>query len=231
MSIKYAIIRSHLPTHPTGYTGRIQRDKTILFDEVVDRVAHSNTTVSRSDVLSVLEDFMTAVIDMVLDGKSVCTPLAGFRAGIQGLFENAGDGYDLSRHEVVARLRAGPRLRAALRAARMEKVDVDPPRPRPRTYVDVASTTQDSVLTSGGPGRLLGRELQFDPTDSAQGIFVVADGGSATRVETVVLNSAGHLAFIVPTLAAGSYRLQVRAVLNDTAEVRVGELPVVLTVS
>jgi len=231
MSIKYAIIKNYLPTHPTGYSGRIERDKTISFEALVDRVAHSNTTVARSDVLGVLEDFMAVVIDMVLDGKSVCTPLVIFRAGLRGIFENAGDSFDPSRHEVVAQMQSGARMRQALRTVRLEKDDADPPVPRPRTYIDVASGTQDSALTPGEPGRLLGRQLRYDHTDSTQGVFFIDASGAETRVETLVFNTPGHVAFIVPVLAAGSYKVQVRAILNDNNEVRAGQLGAVLTVS
>jgi hypothetical protein len=174
---------------------------------------------------------MTTVIDMVLDGKSVCTPLTVYRPGLRGTFTNAADGFDPSRHKVVARMRAGPRLRRALRDARVEKVDAVRPAPRPHTYIDVASGAQDGPLTAGGPGRLLGRLLHYDPADAAQGVFFIASGGAETRVETLVVNDPGHLAFIVPTLAAGDYKVEVRAVVNGDQEVRSGELDAVLTVS
>lgn len=231
MSIKYAIINSKLAHTATGYVGHIRHDKTIQFDQLVDRVAHSNTTVSRSDVLSVLEDFITAVIDMVLDGKSVCTPLAIFKAGLRGTFENVGDNYDPSRHCVIARLRPGSRLRQAMRQARMEKVDPVQPIPLPRTYIDGASGIQDKVLTPGGPGQLLGRRLQHDPQDPAQGIFFCDPHGVAVRVEKLVVNEQVRLAFIVPALPPGTYKVQVRANVNGTGEIRTGEMGTELTVS
>jgi hypothetical protein len=49
--------------------------------------------------------------------------------------------------------------------------------------------------------------------------------GAATRVEAVAWNKERHLIFSVPTLAAGSYTLEVRAILNDN--LRPGKLEAV----
>ncbi len=230
--IKYLIKRTHLNnTDADYYVGQVMLDSGVSFEDLVDRVAHSNTTVSKSDVLSVLEDFMTAVIDMVADGKSVATPLAVFRAGFKGTFGNASDGYDTSRHQIVPRVRPGRRLRLALNQARVEKADRFAPVPLPKTYVDGTGGAQDSVLTPGGPARLLGRLLQYDPADPAQGIFFIAEAGGETRVSTLVVNEGAQLGFIVPTLAPGSYTIEVRTMMANTQDLRVGKLGIVLTVS
>ncbi len=86
-------------------------------------------------------------------------------------------------------------------------------------------------MTPGGTGRLAGDLPKFDRSDLAQGIFFLAGDQSETRVEVVDRNTSGQLSFLVPALAAGAYRLEVRTVLNSGQELHKGELKAVLTVS
>lgn len=81
-------------------------------------------------------------------------------------------------------------------------------------YTDTNSRERNGLVTSGGMGELAGHRLKFDPTDENQGIYFVAEDGSATKVDVVGLNKPAALMFIVPdTLAPGDYTLEVRAIL------------------
>ena len=57
MTVDFMVVKSPLASHPTGYTARVKTKQTISFDQVTDMVAHRRTTVAKSDVLSVLEDY------------------------------------------------------------------------------------------------------------------------------------------------------------------------------
>lgn len=64
-----------------------------------------------------------------------------------------------------------------------------------------------------------------------QGIFFVAGDSSATRASMVMQNKPAHLMFMVPTLAAGDYALEVRVQMSTSGAPRVGRLNQVLTVT
>jgi hypothetical protein len=81
------------------------------------------------------------------------------------------------------------------------------------------------VLTPGGMGKIEGHRLKFDPTDAAQGIFFIAADGTETQVAIVGRNKPADLMFMVPdTLTAGEYTLEVRAILPNRTDLRVGAL-------
>ena len=86
-------------------------------------------------------------------------------------------------------------------------------------------------MTPGGAARLVGYDLKFDPADPNQGAFFIAADNSETRAEILIHNMPRELSFLNPALPAGVYRLQVRAILNDTPDLRVGQLEEQLTVA
>jgi hypothetical protein len=232
MPIKYAIHENNLPTNPKGHSAHVQPTYTAGLEEIVARIVGHGTTVAASDLFSALEDFFSAVEELLQEGIFVCTPLASFRVSIKGIFDDTEDSFDPSRHRVMARIVPGPRLRRALRDhAEVIKLGSSLRRPAPRHYVDVNSGTQDSTLTPGGAGRVIGKLLKFDPADARQGVFLTAGNGSVTRAELLIRNMPGELAFVVPALAAGTYTLQVRAVFDGANDVRTGTLEPKLTVS
>lgn len=119
-----------------------------------------------------------------------------------------------------------------MRDARVSRSLGAKPRPTPVAFVDVTTGVLNGPITPGRPGRLVGENLRYDVTDPAQGIFFIKTAdGAATRVEELVWGQPAHLAFMIPTLPAGEYKVEVRAVLNGNHDLREGRLDNVLTVS
>ena len=75
--------------------------------------------------------------------------------------------------------------------------------------------------------------MKFDPARSDEGLYFVATGGSQTKVSTVQKNKPSQLVFLVPSLADGTYHLEVRARMGSgtsARELRIGRLDSTLTV-
>jgi hypothetical protein len=232
MSIHYILRRNTLATNPYPYRAAVKSVETIEFEELIEHIIARETTVGESDIRSVITDFIKVVETFVLQGMNVNTPLANFRASIKGGFDSPDDGFDPERHQVVARVSAGKRLRQTIaNRARVVKEEIPEKRkPLPFLYLDVVSGEENSTLTPGGMGRLHGHRLKFDPADATQGIFFVHSDHSETPVEVVGENLPAKLIFTVPALPAGDYRLTVRAVVGSSGEVRSGTLDETLTV-
>ena len=93
-------------------------------------------------------------------------------------------------------------------------------------------TTNDTV-TVGNIGQLSGSRLKFDPAEADEGLYFTADAGGETKVTAVQKNKPAHLVFLIPTLAAGTFHLEVRArtgIGTSARELRVGRLDAPLTV-
>jgi hypothetical protein len=230
MSIKYQIIPSKLIGNPDGFAARVQSRRTVEIEEIAAEIARLGTTVSKEDALNVLNHYHNVVARTLLKGETVNTPAVHYRVSLRGTFAHQGDSFDPSRHQLTIRLSAGPLLHRALRDAQVEKHLAVKVEPRPLCYVDTYSGEENGPLSPGEMGRLIGKHLRFDPGDPEQGIFFLHEGGGETRVPSVGLNMPAHLAFIVPALPAGSYRLQVRVLFEGEDRPRSGELEETLTV-
>ena len=229
--INFALYRNATLENPNQCTAQVRPAGTAGLEAIIEFMMQT-ATVAKPDVLGVLEGFFNAVEYLLLDGKCVCTPIAVFRAAVQGLFVDEQDGFDASRHSVRAAVSAGARLRRAFRKqAQVDKVHTVVPAPAPKRFCDVESSQDNAQLTPGGQGRVLGLRLAFDPADPQQGVFFQAADGTTYRANRPARNKPGEIIMVVPALPAGTYTLEVRAAFNDSGEIRSGKLKDALTVS
>ena len=127
----------------------------------------------------------------------------------------------------------GLRLKSAAAGITPRKIAVRERQPFPAHFMDNATKLQDEEISPGTGARITGTLLKFDEIDADQGVFFVntADG-TDTRVETGMLrNMPSDLIFVNPALTAGTYRLEVRTILNGNSEIRSGALPAELIVN
>jgi len=229
MSIEFKLVQGGPLLDPDQCTGRVIA-RTANMEQLVDRIMQHGSSVCRSDVLGVLEDYFMTLENMLLEGWTILTPSANYRLTIQGVFGGRLDDFDPARHRLMARITAGARLRRAIRQPPAVTRQIEPqPLPIVVDYLDVGTGAVHSTLTPGGQGLVTGKLLKFDAADAAQGIFFVAADGTATRVQSVAWNGERKHIFLVPALTPGEYELQVRASFGSN--VRTGALADKLTVS
>jgi hypothetical protein len=213
------------------FWAQVHHARSVGLDEVVDLIIRQGSTVTRADILGVLEGFETAVVNLLLEGARVNTPLANYRTSVRGVFEEGNLDYDPSRHQVVGAISAGRRLKAALRSrSQVARVKARYAAPTLLLHVDCDSGEQNGAVTPGGMAQVTGDWLKFDPADPAQGVFYVLEDGSETRVPVVGHNKPSKLMYVAPAgLVPGNYTLEVRAGFGE-GDVRSGALNATLTV-
>lgn len=188
--------------------------------------------VSGNDADGVIDHFFDAIAEYLIDGCRVVTRGGNFSMSIKGNFEGKTDSFSASRHRINVNINAGALLRRnVLSRIHIQKELSGPVRPELLEYTDWNSTERDSVLTPGGLGQIIGQNLKFDPADPEQGIFFIAEDGTASKVSVISHNTGGQLTFLVPAeLAPGDYSLEVRANVSS-GSLRTGTLEATLTVS
>lgn len=231
MPIRYVIHENSMPHDPEGHMAHVEPTYIADLDDIVDRIVGHGSTVARSDLYSSLADYEQAIVEFMREGIFVRTGLVNYHVGVRGLFRGTEDEFDPSRHEVIPQVIPTRRLRQAMQNhGGVVKQRSTRRRPSITHYVDVNSGTQDNTVTPGGSGRLTGYQLKFDPSDSQQGVFFVAQDGAETRVELPVRNMPREIIFVVPALGPGTYSLEVRVLFADAEGLRTGKLPESLTV-
>ena len=210
--IRYALV-GHCLTEEQNYRARVLPARTATIEDVADRIVKQGSTVTRSDILGVLEGFNQAIEDLVLDeGARVVTDLATFNVGIKGLFEEHDEAFDPERHRVMGKVSVGPRLQKSIDSrAQVARRPRSAPAPQPLKFYDVTSGERNGAVTPGGMCKVMGHYLKIDPTDEGQGIFFVDVNGDMTRVTLLGQNLPTLLLFQAPAdLAPGSCRLVVQ---------------------
>ncbi len=232
MAINYALYENHITTDPDDYAAQVELTASADLEGVADRMIEQGSTVTKPDILAVLEDLITATESFLLEGYRVnMGGLFEMFPRIKGVFNGITDTFDPSRHYVDIGANPGSRVRKDVRdGATVVKQETILPAPAPLEYVDLGSGETNGTVTPGNIGTVNGHRLKYDDTQADEGIWFVLDGGGETKVTGVQKNKPGQLVFLVPSLAAGFYHLEVRVQFSKDGPVRTGRLEETLEV-
>jgi len=233
MPINYALFENNLTSDPADYAAQVKITYSADLDAIADRMIEQGSTVTKPDILAVLEDAIKATESYLLEGYRVqFGGLFEMFPRVKGIFNGITDTFDPSRHHIDVGANPGSRVRKKVRDnASVEKQETILPAPTLLQYADLESGDINSTLTPGTIGTINGHRLKYDDTQGDEGIYLIAEtGGAVTKVTAVQKNKPGQLVFLVPTLADGLYRLEVRAQFSIDGEVRTGALESLLLV-
>lgn len=210
MAIKYYLQPNPITPDPNDQSARVVNNKVHDADSIATEMLKRGSTITKADILAVLNVFFTVVGEEVADGNSVNLPLMNIRAGVTGVFSSVTDSFDASRHIKKANLSAGIDLIRKMNGASVEKITVPITSPALIAFNDVNSQTTNSLLTPGGIAQLMGEELKFNPANAAEGIFFIAADNTTTQATVIASRTEGKIVFSIPSLPAGDYTLEVR---------------------
>jgi hypothetical protein len=226
MTIEYSLVENKLTATEGIYRAMVQPKETIDLDEIIERIVRRGSTLMREDVMAVLEAYHDTISQLIEDGSNVTTPTANYSLSIKGVFTGADDSFDPARHRLDVRVNSGQMLRRQAELMNAAKIEANIPRPNPLTFQDPANG--NGSTTPGSGGKIKGHRLKFDEADPQQGVFFMAEDGTAVRVSQILSNKPGEVIFIVPTLTAGSYQLEVRVLFGK--QLRRGLLEKAITI-
>ena len=220
MRLRYSLYRLGIHKNPHAHKARLVTGRRVATEKhVADMMVSQGSTVGRADILAVIEELVTAILNLLRMGFRIHLPFANFELTIQGLFDGPNDEFDPRRHKIYISVTPGSRLRKdILHTIQLSKDQQGPRLPVPTDYFDLDSGEHNNLITPGGIARVLGYKLKFDPAEPDQGIFFIDQDNRATRVEAMIQNKMQELFFKVPPLPAGSYHLQVRAHIYNSPD-------------
>ncbi len=233
MAIKYYLQPNPITPDPNDQSARVVSNQVHDVESITKEMLRRGSTITEADVRAVLKVFFEVVTDEVAEGNNVNLPLVNIKPGIGGVFSNATDSFDPSRHFKKANLSAGVLLNEKMSFAVAEKITQPLAAPVLIEFSDINSQTTNSILTRGGIGQIIGEELKFNPSNALEGIYFIAANNTATKVNIVASRTEGKLVFSIPsTLTPGSYTLEVRKGYGTTTPVvRSGSLADTLQVT
>lgn len=231
MKVKYYLVDNPLTPDPNDCRAVVQADGSVGVDELVQRIVEQNSTLSKPVLAAVFSQLPDVIAAFLSENRNVNLPFGNFRLSIQGTFSNSSDSFDESRHGVSISVAPPSSLSVKLGAQGFEKIVQASPAPILIEFEDTGSGTFNSTVTPGNIGRIRGLKLKVDTAKAEDGVFFVpAGGGAAVKVPALANNKAGEVMFLIPALAAGTYRLEVRVAYTAANISRIGSLDSTLTV-
>lgn len=230
MSLKFALFENHLTSDPNDYMAVVQNLQSKTQEDVIDLMIGRGSTVTKAEALSVMEEYAASIEQLLKDGFSINTPLFNLSPSVKGVFYGPEENFNPAEHSVKINITTGTRLNSIGQQVSVERVEGSSPKPDPKYLYDHGSDTRNEVLTPGNIAQIRGSRLKFDPTDPQQGVYLVAADSTETKAVTVSRNMPSELDFLVPPLAAGEYKVEIRAILYKGKELKKSNLPQLLTV-
>jgi hypothetical protein len=234
MTINYALYKNNLTEADDLYAARVMLTGSADLNTIVERIVDQGTTVTRTDIVAVLESAIEATDNLLLEGSRVnFGGLCDLYPRISGKFNGITDHYDPSRHKVDVGASPGSRVRKTVRdGAAVNKQNTILPKPLISQYSDLGSGEVNNHITPDSIGSINGSKLSFDESDPDEGIyFNHTTSPSKIKVTAVQKNKPSELVFMVPDLADGEYQLEVYKRFTENGELRSGHLDTVLTVA
>jgi hypothetical protein len=225
MPLRYGLIENPLTGDPDDYMAVTFDNQTVGIDGIVERMVSRGSTVTKAEALGTLEEFNLAVCEIVKDGFNVNTELFSVYPTVAGVFNDASEGFNSSKHSINLNLRAGQRLTEAIANLSVEKVTVTESKPVLQLFTDLKSGAINESASKGQIVSIKGALLKISGEASLVGVFFIAADGTETQITDFVKNKPSELLFFIPEdLAVGSYDVEVRTVLTSHKSVSVGQL-------
>jgi hypothetical protein len=233
MKINYVLHPNTITPDQNVWKANVVNKTVFNIDDVVKQITGEGSILKLTECNAVINAFLSKIGTNLADGIFFQSDYFSVSTEISGVFAEETDKFDVNRHLIYPNLNAGKPWKESLAIAKLEKVTTDENKPKPESFVDMKSKTNDQTLTPGGMAELQGEMLKIDETADDEGIFIVSgNGGGETKVAYLHQNYPKCLQFEVPEiLKQGSYKVEVRNRAHKGKTIRVGILEFTLNVA
>jgi nucleoid DNA-binding protein len=180
--------------------------------------------------------FINEIIYQLLDGFSV--QLGGFcslHTKISGTYHGAND--HIGAENLHVAFRTLRHLKELLLKVKIENEGIAGDGAYIDEIIDVHTESVNSAITSGNMIHIVGNKIKVEGEDSACGVWFVsqADSARVKIAERLGINRASEIVGTIPSLTAGTYKLEIVTQFSSGSfllkEPRTVTLPVILTVA
>lgn len=230
--MEYSLNLNYLTASPDDCIARPSTIGVLTREDLIREISKEGTGITPYETESIFKRLETVIVDSLKKGYAINTPLINITPSVTGVFENYEDSFDKNRHHLHFKMNSGVLLKRAAEETKMHKIDRKKVTIDIFNFIDYLNTETPDKLNPGSVGQLNGKLLKHDPSDLKQGIFLIAEDATETRVSVYATNTSGKQIFQIPaTLVAGNYTLELRAFVNKGKVLRIGKLNKTLVVS
>ncbi|TAJ12555.1 DUF4469 domain-containing protein [Marinilabiliaceae bacterium JC017] len=219
MELKYALYPNPLTLDPNDCRAIIQNRKIITWDELIKRKTSRGLTLTDTEVKSVMNEESHAIIEFLLDGYTIVTPLVTIKPTIRGKFNDSDDTFDPERHSIEFNAKLGKDLKLDTSNMKVQKVKATIKSPMILEVEDHFSETQNERITPNGTLNIRGVDLKLNTSAEDEGLYFKFDG-TTQKAEKYFSNTNSSLLIKVPNILAegSSCTLEVRKRYKDNKQ-------------
>jgi hypothetical protein len=232
MGIQYVLRKNNVVEQPDIYAAQVKIADSLNLEGIATRMLEQGSSVTKPDILMVLESAIEAMESLLLEGYRVnMGGLCDLYPTIRGKFNGITDTYDPSRHQVDVGATVGARVRKTIRDhAFVEKHETIKPLPSLLEFVNQSEEQANGSIATWSFGTINGYRLKFNPAAEDEGVFIVAESGYPLKLNVIQRNKPGQIVFQVGSLPTpGPLFLEVRTRYTPEGELRIGRFPQPLT--
>ncbi|MDR1400470.1 MAG: DUF4469 domain-containing protein [Treponema sp.] len=212
-TIKAWLYENQLTEDENDYTARVSAARTLSVRDICESaVARVGADINASAMEHAVDLFHKEMGYRLCDGFSVNTGWYGASMHVKGVFDSPIEPFDPEKHSILVEFHQGVELRKELAAVNVSILGKAETSFFIAQVTDIRTSSINDVLTPGRNARITGSKLKIVGMEAACGVYFV---NTATQerfkvdVADIVENQNAHLLVIIPTLVAGTYKLEV----------------------
>ena len=215
LTIKAWLYNNLLTTDDTN--DRIARpvmDKPAGNADVARYIKDEGSEFQLETLISIIDKSDKIKSEMLLSGRPVNSPFVNASLGIEGSFKGDSDRFDAERHKLKATIGEGAYLKKQKQSVGVKVLGMAPVGPVISNVYDVASGTNNELLTPGRILKIKGDKIKIAGEDASVGIRFINDVDSAVaavvKQEYLATNNPKELILTIPDdLLPGTYYVEV----------------------
>lgn len=198
---------------PNDFIARTVSERSLSVKQICESaVNRGGADISASAMEHATELFLKEMAYQLCDGFSVNTGYFTANTQIRGVFDSPSETFNSEKHSILFQFNQGEKLRAEIPNIEINILGVADASSAILQVTDVKSGNINDLLTPGRNLKISGTKIKVGGDNPENGIyFVSTDTNTRTKVEEtdVVVNNPSELIVIIPTLPAGTYKLEI----------------------
>jgi len=207
--LKYSLVENLLTERPDDYSAMTHSLTSLDKEAIITRMLNRGTTLTRTDILAVLNNLEETVVDALLEGNNLTLPLFNTSFSISGVFDSPLDSFDGNRHKLNINLTKGLKIREIESKVKFEKTNVASPQPQIQEVKDSVSGKVNEIITRRGVVEVRGYNLKIEGDNPSCGLWFISEKGDEKKAVVIIENKPSRILAMVPELDGERFQIKV----------------------
>ena len=237
-TIKAQLYDNVLTENPNDFTARVHSERSLSIKEICESATlRGGANISAAAMEHAVNLWMKEMAYRLCDGFAINTGWFSASAHIKGVFDSPSELFNSNKHTLMFEMHQGALLRKELEAVSVEILGVADSSLSIAQVMDARTGSVNDLLTPNRNLKISGYKIKIAGENPLNGVYF-ANQTSQERIKVeaqdIVTNNPSELIIVIPQLAAGQYKLEVKTQFTNSVflkEPRTAMFDKVLTVA